>query len=61
MAYNYYIIEISNDLVYPHDINEFNFGTNSVYVSDELHEEKFLFQTIMKALNKAISVYQKTY
>jgi hypothetical protein len=52
---------ISNDFVFPHNTNEFNFGTNSYFVSDELYEEKYLFLIIMKALNKAISVYQKTY
>ena len=53
--------EISSDFVYPHDINEFNFGHNSVYVSDIVHGERFFREVIIKALNKAINVYEKTY
>jgi hypothetical protein len=55
------LIEISSDFVYPHDINEFNFGQNSVYISDDVHGERFYRDVIIKALNKAINVYEKTY
>ena len=53
--------EIGSDLVYPHDINEFIFGQNSVYLDDNVRGEKFYKDTITKALNKCITVYKKTY
>jgi hypothetical protein len=52
---------LGSDLVYPYDINEFNFGQNSVYISDDVHGERFYRDVIIKALNKAINVYEKTY
>lgn len=52
--------ELGSDLVYPQDINEFNFGQNSFYLNGKIKNPKYFSEIIMKALNKCISVYEKS-
>lgn len=51
---------LGSDLVYPYDINEFNFGNNSFYLNGKIKNQKYITDIIMKALSKCISVHEKT-
>ncbi len=51
--------ELGSDLVYPHDINDFNFGQNSFFLNGKIKNQKYITDIIMKALNKCISVHEK--
>jgi len=52
--------ELGSDLVYPHDINDFNFGQNSFYLNGKIKSQKYITDIILKALNKCISVHEKS-
>ena len=52
--------QLGSDLVYPYDINEFNFGNNSFYLNGKIKNQKYITDIIMKALSKCISVHEKT-
>ena len=51
---------ISEDVVFPHSINELNFGSTSVFLDQEVRGTEYMTTQIIQMLDKALKVYSKT-